>query len=237
MSLDTPRVLIVEDHPATRHFLADNLAADGYEPLEAATAGEGRRRLIEQAPDLAIFDLGLPDRDGLELLGEIRSGTAASGVVDPAIPVLLLSGRSGELDRVRGFERGADDYLVKPFSYPELRARLALLLRRASPARPGRVRVGGLEVDRAARVVRVDGRPVPVSKKEWALLEVLCEDPVRLFTRSELLSRIWGFAGPAPTRTLDSHASRLRRKLSIGGERFVVNVWGAGYRLTEVAPR
>ena len=238
MSPESSRVLIVEDQPATRRFLADNLAADGYEPVEAATAGEARRRRADQTPDLIVLDLELPDQDGLELLRDIRSQAGPGGDLDPSVPVLLLTGRGSEVDRVRGFDRGADDYLVKPFSYPELRARLGRLLRhRAGSSRSGRVQVGALEVDRTKRTVRVAGRPVPVSKKEWALLEVLSDDPARLFTREELLERVWGFRGPVTTRTLDSHASRLRRKLSIGDERFVVNVWGAGYRLTEGGPR
>lgn len=148
MQLKPSSILIVEDHPATRRFLADNLAADGYEPLEADTARDGRRLMASQSPDLAIIDLGLPDRDGLELLRDVREADRLVSKLDPQLPLIVLSGRAGELDRVRGFERGADDYLVKPFSYPELRARIVALLRRSSrrPSGP-RLQIGPLEVD------------------------------------------------------------------------------------------
>jgi DNA-binding response OmpR family regulator len=108
-----PTILIVEDHRPTRRFLADNLAADGYEPLEAESASEGLRLMITKGPDLAVVDLGLPDRDGLDLLREIRTADETASRVDPRLPMILLTGRSGELDRVRGFDRGCDDYLVK----------------------------------------------------------------------------------------------------------------------------
>ena len=139
-------ILVVEDHRVTRTFLADNLAADGFEPLEAETAGEAKRLLAGGSVDLAIIDLGLPDRDGLELLREVREADRVGGRIDPELPLLVVSGRAAELDRMRGFERGCDDYVIKPFSYAELRARITALLRRARQ-RPecGRVRFGPLE--------------------------------------------------------------------------------------------
>ncbi|HEY1713179.1 MAG TPA: response regulator transcription factor [Solirubrobacteraceae bacterium] len=234
MEPDPPTILIVEDHAATRRFLADNLAADGYEPLEAGTAAEGLRLIAAGPPELAIIDLGLPDRDGLELLSQIRSSARRGGSLDSQLPVLILSGRAGELDRIRGFERGTDDYLVKPFSYGELRGRLDALLRRAR-ARPrlGRLRVGALELDPMSREAWVDGEVVHLTNKEFALALRLAAEPTRLFTRAELLAEVWGFQSAGTTRTLDSHASRLRRKLSLGGRRFVINVWGIGYRLLD----
>jgi DNA-binding response OmpR family regulator len=234
MTPRSPAVLIVEDDPATRRFLADNLAADGYEPLEARSAADGRRLAAEGSPRLAIIDLGLPDRDGLELVRELRAGGADGHAVDSGLPVLILSGRAGELDRVRGFERGCDDYLVKPFSYAELRARIGALLRRSGTrAQPTRLRAGALELDALSRRVWVGGVPVDLSKKEYALLRALIAEPTRVFTREELLCGVWGFPSLAPTRTLDSHASRLRKKLSVGGYAFVINVWGVGYRLID----
>ncbi|MFZ1993940.1 MAG: response regulator transcription factor [Solirubrobacteraceae bacterium] len=234
MEPDPPTVLIVEDHCATRRFLADNLAADGYEPIEAGTAAEGLRLIAAGPPALAVIDLGLPDRDGLDLLTEVRSSARRGGGLDSQLPVLILSGRGGELDRIRGFERGTDDYLVKPFSYTELRSRCDALLRRAR-ARPrlGRLRVGALELDPMSRAAWVDGAVVRLTNKEFALALFLATEPMRVFTRAELLSEVWGFQSVGATRTLDSHASRLRRKLSVGDRRFVVNVWGIGYRLLD----
>jgi DNA-binding response OmpR family regulator len=231
------RILIVEDDHATRRFLADNLCADGYEPLEAPTAAAGRRLLGEAAPELAILDLGLPDRDGLALLAEIRqSATPATGI-DPGLPVLIVSGRTASLDRIRGFERGCDDYLSKPFSYAELRWRLVSLLRRSGARRrSGRIRVGALELDPVTRAVAVAGEPLALSKKEYGLLLALARDPTRVFTREELLRDVWGFRFPVRTRTLDSHVSRVRRKLAARGQPLIVNVWGVGYRLVDGGP-
>lgn len=233
MEAHAPTILIVEDHQTTRRFLADNLAADGYEPLEAETAHTGLRLMASGAPDLAIIDLALPDRDGLALLSELRGSDAASRL-DSGLPVIVLTGRCSEIDRLRGFERGCDDYVVKPFSYQELRGRIGAVLRRARPRRgAGRIRVGPLELDPLSRAVSIDGEPVHLSKKEFALLRALAEDPTRVFTREELLRGVWGFRSLGQTRTLDSHASRLRKKLSAAGGGFVINVWGVGYRLVD----
>jgi DNA-binding response OmpR family regulator len=234
MEPNLPTLVIVEDHAVTRRFLADNLAADGYEPIEAETAAAGRRAIAERFPAAAIIDLGLPDRDGLELLRELRDYGRSGGPLDPQLPVVIVSGRATELDRLRGFERGCDDYLTKPFSYVELRARLAAVLRRAGARpRPGRIRIGPLDVDPFSRQVRLDGTLVHLSKKEFGLLVALATEPARVFTRAELLDEVWGFQSPVPTRTLDAHASRLRQKLSVSGGRFIVNVWGVGYRLMD----
>ncbi len=235
MEPDPPTVVIVEDHDATRRFLADNLSADGFEPLEAESARTGLRLMATRAPHLAVVDLGLPDRDGLEVLREVRTSDETTSRIDPRLPMILLTGRSGELDRVRGFERGCDDYLVKPFSYPELRGRIGAILRR-SALRPsaGRLKVGPLEIDPLARRVELAGHTLGLSKKEFALLRALAAEPARVFTREELLRGVWGFQALVPTRTLDSHASRLRRKLAeAGAPGMIVNVWGVGYRLID----
>lgn len=227
-------ILIVEDHRVTRTFLAHNLSADGYEPLQADCATDAKRLMETRYPDLAIVDLGLPDRDGLELLREVRDTDRVTTRMDPDIPVLVLSGRAGELDRLRGFDCGCDDYVVKPFSYPELRARVVALLRRKR-RRPGsgRLRIGSLELDTLSRQAWLGGDPLALSKKEFALLRALAADPTRVFTRDELLRGVWGYIAPGQTRTLDSHANRLRKKLTVRGDRFVVNVWGVGYRLID----
>jgi DNA-binding response OmpR family regulator len=236
MEATSATILIVEDHRATRTFLADNLAADGYEIIETDTAGDGQRAMESKYPDLAIVDLGLPDRDGLELLRAVRDADRLAGRLDPDLPLLVLSGRATELQRLRGFERGCDDYIVKPFSYPELHARVVALLRRnRRRPRSGRLRIGPLELDMLARAVWLDGELLALSKKEFALLRALAAEPTRVFTREELLRGVWGFRTLGHTRTLDSHASRLRGKLCANGARFVINVWGVGYRLVDGA--
>jgi len=166
-------------------------------------------------------------------VAEIRAG-GSDEPWDPGMPILMLSARSDPHSAVRGIERGADDYLSKPFHYPELLARLGANLRRARGATVGeKLRVGPLVVDRAARRATLNGRLLPLSAKELALLTALARDPRRVLTKGELLRDVWGYIGKARTRTVDSHASRLRRKLAVhgGGERMVVNVWGVGYRL------
>jgi DNA-binding response OmpR family regulator len=227
-------ILVVEDHRPTRTFLADNLSADGYELLEADSVADAARLMETAFPDLAIIDLGLPDGDGLDLLRQVRSADRISGRIDPDLPLLVLSGRTSELDRLRGFGRGCDDYVLKPFSYYELHARVGALLRRTS-RRPGtgKLRLGPLELDPIARQVRIRGEPVDLSKKEFALLRALASEPTRVFTREELLRGVWGFRAMGATRTLDSHAFRLRKKLNRSGDGFVVNVWGVGYRLVD----
>src|SRR5437588_3157450 len=227
-------ILLVDDDRATRAFLADNFSADGYEVLEAECAEDAERMIASEFPDVTILDLGLPDRDGLELLREVREADRVAGRFDPDLPIVVLTGRAGELDRLRGFDRGCDDYVLKPFSYPELQARVVALLRRGNrrPG-PGKLRVGPLEVDPLARRVWLRGEELKLSKKEFALLRALASDPSRVFTREELLRGVWGFRSMGMTRTLDSHASRLRKKLARDGDKFIVNVWGVGYRLLD----
>jgi DNA-binding response OmpR family regulator len=234
MTADAPTLLLVEDDPVLRTFLADNLTADGYELVVADTLRDGLRELEYKRPDLAIVDLGLPDGSGLDLIGRVRAADGVASRLDPALPLVVLSGRSSEIDRVRGFERGADDFVVKPFSYTELRFRLAAVLRRTRERRGrGRLRVGELELDPASREVRLRGRRIELSQKEFALLRALAAEPTRVWTKNELLRDVWGFRSLGTTRTLDSHACRLRHKLAAQGDRFVVNVWGVGYRLID----
>ena len=229
-------ILIVEDDVPTRTFLADNLTADGYDLVVAATLRDALRALEYHHVDLAVVDLGLPDGSGHELLRKVREAGGSGARVDARLPLLVLSGRAGETDRVRGFERGCDDFLAKPFSYVELRLRIEALLRRTRE-RPseGRLRVGELELDPVAREVRLRGARVTLSAKEFALLRRLAAEPTRVFTKSELLRDVWGYRAMGATRTLDSHACRLRQKLSARGDRFVINVWGVGYRLVDGA--
>src|SRR3954453_9561250 len=245
MTRDDPAtILVVEDDAATRTFLADNLTADGYELLVAENARDALRILETKFPALALIYLGLPDASGFEVLRRVRQADGVVSRIDPTTPLVLLTGRDGELARARGSERGADAYICKPFSYPELRGRVAALLRRARQRRRGgRGRVLELEGDspggaaalRGARPPHLRGAPLDLSQKEFALLRVLAGDPVHEFTKDELLRQIWGSRSMGTTRTLDSHACRLRRKLGAHGDQFVVNVWGVGYRLVDVA--
>jgi DNA-binding response OmpR family regulator len=222
-------IVLLEDHGPTRTFLAD-----GFEVLESERLSEGLVLVETRFPDLAIVDLGLPDGDGLELLRRVRSADRIADRIDPDLPMLVLTGRTDELDCLRAFHRGCDDYVAKPFAYQELHARVLALLRR-SARRPGggRLRVGSLQLDSLARRAWVHGQEVPLSNKEFGLLRALAGEPTRVFTREELLRSVWGFRSMGATRTLDSHAFRLRRKLNRGGDRFVVNVWGVGYRLVD----
>ena len=184
------------------------------------------------SPDLMLLDLGLAAGSGLEVLDRLRAADPGSSRVDPDLPVVILTGRSGEVDRVRGFKRGADDYLCKPFSYPELIARIDAVLRRSSGRLlRGVLRVGELTVDPSTRAVRVGGRPVALSAKEFALLHTLACDPSRVVPKGELLRDVWGYASIGVSRTVDAHACRLRKKLSIGERHYVGNVRGVGYRL------
>src|SRR3954451_10542443 len=191
---DNATILVVEDDDATRTFLADNLTAAGFELLVPDCANE-RVRLIEtKFPDLALIDVGLPDGSGLDLVHRVRDADGLASRVDPRTPLLLLSGRDSELDRIRGFERGADDYVCQPFSYPELRSRVAALLRRSGQRpRTGRLRVGELTIVPSSREVSVRGSRVELSAKEFALLRTLAAEPTRVFTKDELLRGVWGF--------------------------------------------
>jgi len=228
-------VVVCEDDEATRELLVENLEADRYRALAAAEAADALRYCRYQPPDLLILDLALPDGNGLDVLRRIRASEGAAAEYDSDLPVLILSGRGSDADRVRGLRAGAQDYLVKPFFYPELLARVEILLARRGPERSGPIRVGPLTVDGASRMVRVGEREVSLANKEFELLRALAAEPSRVFTKQELLRDVWGFQAAGRTRTLDSHASRLRRKLDPERGRFVVNCWGVGYRLVEAA--
>ena len=238
MTDDASTILLVEDDDATRTFLADNLTADGYDVLVADCARDALRLLETKFPDVVVLDVGLPDATGLDLLRRIREADGVASRVNPATAVLVLSGRDGELDRVRAFEAGADDMVGKPFAYGELRLRVGALLRRLDMGRggAGRMRAGDLEIDAASRHVTLRGRRIELSQKEFALLRTLAAQPTKVFTKEELLRTVWGFRSMGSTRTLDSHACRLRGKLGVDGDRFVLNVWGVGYRLVDPPP-
>jgi DNA-binding response OmpR family regulator len=224
-------VVVCEDDEGTLELLCDHLAADRYEALPAPGASDALRLCQYKQPDLMVLDLVLPDAAGLDVLREVRAADGATSRCDPSLPIVVLSGRGSDHDRVRGLQAGADDYVVKPVHYPELAARIGAVLRRREGRREGPRRVGDLVLDPATRSVRVGDRPVELANKEFALLRALAADPTRVFTKEELLRDVWDFRSLGKTRTLDSHASRLRRKLDPEHGRFVVNCWGIGYRL------
>ncbi len=233
---DPVAILVVEDDAPTRTFLADNLTADGYALLTAGSVRDAVRALEYHRVDLAVVDVGLPDDSGLELLRRIREAGPAGSRLDARLPLIVLSGRAGDSDRVRALERGADDFVAKPFSYGELRLRIAAVLRRASGRRGnGLNRVGELLLDPLGRQVWLRGTRIALAGKEFALLQALAAEPTRVFTKAELLRDVWGFRAMGATRTLDTHACRLRQKLGVHGDRYVVNVWGVGYRLLDGA--
>ncbi len=226
-------LVVCEDDEATLDLLCEHLSADRFGVMPAPSASDALRLCRYHHPDLLLLDLNLPDASGLDVLREIRDADGIDSRFDPRLPVIVLSGRSGDTDRVRGLESGADDYLAKPFVFSELRARIGAVLRRHAYPKEGPSRVGDLVIDPIRRRVTVGERPVALSNKEFSLLRVLASDPTRVFAKEELLAAVWAYRGPSKTRTLDSHASRLRRKLDPENGRFVVNCWGIGYRLID----
>jgi DNA-binding response OmpR family regulator len=226
-------VVVCEDDAPTLDLLCDHLHADRFMALAAPSASDALRLCHYNDPDLLLLDLRLPDASGLDVLREIRASAGPTGHFDPVLPVIVLSGRSTEVDRVRGFIEGADDYIIKPFHYQEVAARIRAVLRRRDSRREGPRRIGDLFIDPSRRKVRVGDRQVALANKEFTLLRALAADPYRVFTKDELLRDVWGFRSMGRTRTLDSHASRLRRKLDPETGRYVVNCWGVGYRLLD----
>lgn len=232
MISEKKRVVVAVSDEHARTALIDNLHADGYEPLAALTLAHGRARLADRV-DAVVLDLG---EDTLTLIDLIRSGAVGQ---DAWVPILAGTTSEDVFFPVRLLERGADDVVNEAWFYFEVRARLASLLRRAGVAHTRQVfRAGSLRVDAAARRVWMGEDEIKLTAREFDLLRVLVSEPDRVFTRTELLQSVWGLGDWARTRTLDSHASRLRHRLnSVSGD-WVRNVWGVGYRLTDtgVAP-
>jgi DNA-binding response OmpR family regulator len=232
-----PRVLVIEDDAAIRQGLVDALRIAGYDTLEAARGDTGRDLALQTDCDLLLLDLVLPRLDGLEILRTLR-------VTRPTLPVIILTARGAEPDRLEGFRRGADDYVVKPFSVKELLARVEAVLRR-SPERPlevHEVRLPGGVADLARSEVRFcDGLRLELSERERELLRYLASNPGRTISRSEILSRVWHVPPHGiETRTIDMHIARLREKLRDDATqpRVIITVRGQGYKLglSEAAP-
>jgi two-component system response regulator ResD len=228
-----PAVVVCEPNDALLVPLCDHLTADHFKALPAPSASAALRICRNSNPDLMLLDMALPDGSGLDVLRAIRGADGTKSRLDPRLPILVVSGNVANLDRLRALEEGADDYLSMPTSYEELRGRIVAVLRRRQPPTEGPVRVGEIVIDPARRKVLVGEREVHLAKKEFGLLRVLASDPTRVFIKAELMRLVWGGRPGVATRTLDSHASRLRRKLDPEFTRYVVNCWGIGYRLID----
>ena len=221
-------VLVVDDEPTIRDVVVRYLERDGYATLEAADGARARELLESGDPDLVVLDLMLPGMDGLELCRWIRSRSR--------LPLIMLTARSEESDRIVGLELGADDYVTKPFSPRELTARVRTVLRRAEPGpHPGeRFAIGDLSIDTGTREVRKAGKALRLTVREFDLLRFLAGHPRRVFSRDDLMRRVWGYAAALDTGTVTVHIRRLREKIEDDPSRprHLETVWGVGYRFT-----
>ena len=221
-----PKLLVVEDEPAVRMGLRLSLSRAGHQVLEAATATEAWEQLPQA--DLVVLDWMLPDEPGVRPLERLRRDGRYEN-----LPVLMLTARAGEGDRVEGLTRGADDYLTKPFSTPELLARIQALLRRSGKS--GRIERGGLALDLERHQASLDGQPLDLTRREFDLLAFLARHPGRVYSREELLERVWGPEFMGTARTVDQHVAQLREKLQEDPKlpRFLETLRGVGYRFRE----
>jgi DNA-binding response OmpR family regulator len=220
-------ILIVDDEREIRELLRYNLEKQGYQVLTAQDGEEGLERIFATHPDLVLLDLLLPGRNGLEILREVRQEPSTRG-----LPVLLLTARGAEMDKLLGFERGADDYITKPFSPREVIARVEAVLRRAGPPsnQTAALTAGALTLDHARREARLGGQELTLTPREFELLYFLARHPGRVFSRDELLTKVWGYDYRGETRTVDVHVRRLRAKLGEDGAGLIATVTGAGYK-------
>jgi DNA-binding response OmpR family regulator len=234
-----PTVLVVESETAVGGALVEQLSADGYR-AELARTGEQARALGGRVRPCAVVVGGLGNRLGaLQLVREIRDAESPTAAIWPVgLPIIMLGAQVGELDMLRAFDAGVDDFIARPLRYLELRARLRALLRRAERAArassPPQIAIGPLQIDMDCHSASLYGARLDLRRLEFELLIHLAGDPTRVFAKHELLAAVWGYRSTGSTRTVDSHASRLRRKLEQrerGEGRWVINVWGVGYRL------
>ena len=228
----TAKILIVEDEEPLALLLRYNLEAEGFEVAVAYRGDEAEIAVAENPPDLIVLDWMLPGLSGLGLCRRWRSGRASRN-----IPILILTARGEEADRIRGLTTGADDYVVKPFSVPDLMARIKAILRRASPERIASVlSVGDVSLDREAHKVMRGGREIRLGPTEFKLLEFLMESPGRVFSRAQLLDGVWGHDVYVDERTVDVHIGRLRKAINRGRDKDPIRtVRGAGYAFGERA--
>lgn len=222
-----PRILIVEDEPAIAELIAVNLRHNGMAPVWAEDGDSAQREIDAVLPDAILLDWMLPGQSGLQLARRWRADARTKGV-----PILMLTARGDEPDKVAGLDAGADDYITKPFSTQELLARIRAVLRRRTPEKSEEtVTLGGITLDAAAHRVLWNGRPVKIGPTEFKLLNFLMKHPERVHSRQQLLDRVWGDHVFIEERTVDVHVKRLREALGPGGA-LVETVRGAGYRIT-----
>ncbi len=235
------KILLVEDDEAIAVSLVDGLTGGGYEVIHRTTGAEAIETEATASLDVVLLDLGLPDMDGRDVCRIIRSRSR--------VPIIMLTARADEFDRVLGLELGADDYVTKPFSFRELVARIRAVLRRVDPdtttsdtahgiidtGSTSAQRVGSLEIDRRTRRVLIDGDEIHVTAKEFDLLSYLARDPGAVATRTEILENVWDAHWYGPTKTVDAHVAALRKKL--GDHRWIEAVRGVGFRLEVPAER
>lgn len=227
--MTTNTIMVVEDDEDIRQLLTYNLEAAGYKAVGAADGGQALARIRRQPPDLLLLDLMLPGMDGFEICRELKKHPETA-----KIPVIILTARGEEVDRIVGLELGADDYVVKPFSPREILLRVKAILRRASPSEPSRQtwQKDGLALDFDAHKVEVDGAEVPLTATEFKLLAELIKSQGRVQTRDLLLNSVWGYEFDGYARTVDTHVRRLRQKLGPYA-RMVETIRGVGYRFKE----
>jgi two-component system phosphate regulon response regulator PhoB len=228
MPVDQPTVLLVEDEPAQREVLGYNLEADGFRVLMASNGEEALMMVAEMPPDIIVLDWMMPNVSGIEVCRQLKTRSETRG-----IPIIMLSARSEEVDRVRGLETGADDYVIKPYSLVELMARVRAQLRRTRPASVGeRLEYKDIVLDSETyRVMRAE-KPLKLGPTEFRLLSTFMEKPGRVWSREQLLDRVWGRDIYVDTRTVDVHIGRLRKALcQHGGDDPLRTVRGAGYAL------
>jgi two-component system phosphate regulon response regulator PhoB len=223
------QILIVEDEKAIRDMIAFGLRRAGFDVREAEDCTAARASIADQRPDLLLVDWMLPDQSGLDLTRAVKRNKDTEDM-----PVIMLTARADEHDKVSGLEGGADDYVTKPFSPRELLARINAVLRRSSPAGSGeRVEAGGLVLDTAGHRVTVDGQTVSLGPTEYRLLQFFMEHPERVYSRSQVLDRVWGGNVYVEERTVDVHIRRLRKALEpYGRDALIQTVRGAGYRFS-----
>ena len=228
--VSAPRILVVEDEIDVALLISYNLEAEGYVVESVARGDEAELRLAENAPDLLILDWMLPGVSGIEICRRLRAREATR-----TLPIIMVTARREESERVRGLAVGADDYVVKPFSVIELMARVHALLRRSRPERIAeRLYVGDLYLDRLTGRVRRGDREISLGPIDFRLLEYLLEKPGRVFSRAQLLDLVWGRSAEVDERTVDVHIGRLRKRLSKGKQRDPIRtVRGAGYAIDE----